>query len=101
MSTSKPNLFTRDDTFLGVCEAIGEDCGFNANWLRVALGVVVLWNPAVAIGAYLAAGVLVFLSRWLMPSASPSDAGRADQGVETAPRALAASNDEAALAEAA
>jgi phage shock protein PspC (stress-responsive transcriptional regulator) len=99
MSASKPNLFTRDDTFLGVCEAIGEDCGFNPNYLRVALGAVVLWNAELAIGAYLAAGVLVFLSRWLMPShaaaASPA-AGAVAAGPD-----MVADNDEGALAAAA
>lgn len=68
MTATRPNLFTRDDTFLGVCEAIGEDCGFHPNYLRVALGTLVLWNPAIAVGLYLGAGVLVFLSRWWMPS---------------------------------
>jgi len=99
MAASKPNLFTRDDTFFGVCEAIGEDCGFNPNYLRVALGAVVLFNPALAIGAYLVAGVLVFLSRWLMPVrampvAQPAESGAAGQ-------ASFADNDEVAVAVAA
>lgn len=28
---ARPNLFLRNDTFLGVCEAIGENFGFHAN----------------------------------------------------------------------
>ena len=33
---SGQNLFTRDDTFFGICEGVGEDFGFNANWRRLA-----------------------------------------------------------------
>ena len=32
----------RSQTLLGVCEAIGEDFGFIANYLRVPLGAIVL-----------------------------------------------------------
>lgn len=57
----------RDDTILGVCEAIGEDFGFNANILRVPLAALVLWNPFAAIGIYLALGAVVLASRLLFP----------------------------------
>ena len=68
MSKSEGNLLTRDDTFFGVCEALGEDFRFNANILRVALGVLVLWNPVAILSFYAGAGVLVFVSRWLAPN---------------------------------
>ena len=46
----------RSYTFLGVCEAIGEDFGFNPNYLRVPLGAIVVFNIWAAVGAYLALG---------------------------------------------
>ena len=61
MQAYQPTLFTRDDTFFGVCEALGEDFGFHPNLLRLPLGVALLWNPAVILSLYFGAGILVFL----------------------------------------
>ncbi len=61
------NLFLRNDTILGVCEAIGQDFGFNPNWLRVAFCVPIYWNPAVVVGAYLALGLVVAVTRFAIP----------------------------------
>ena len=61
----------RSQTLLGVCEAIGEDFGFNANYLRVPLGAIVVFNVWAAVGAYLALGVIVLASRMLFPKAKP------------------------------
>jgi phage shock protein PspC (stress-responsive transcriptional regulator) len=58
----------RSDTFLGVCEAIGQDLGINPNWIRVVFAPVILINPAAAIGAYLGLGAVVAGSRWLFPA---------------------------------
>ena len=41
-------------TIFGVCEAIGEDFGFNPVLLRVPFAASVLWSPLWAIVAYLA-----------------------------------------------
>ena len=57
----------RSTTLLGVCEAIGEDFGFNANYIRVALAAVVVFNIWAAVGAYLALGLVVLASRLLFP----------------------------------
>lgn len=57
----------RSDTFLGVCEAIGQDLGFNPNWLRVLFGSLLLWNPVAVVATYLGLGAVVALSRWLFP----------------------------------
>lgn len=57
----------RGDTFLGVCEAIGEDFGFNPNYLRVLLASGILFSPALVIGVYLALGAAVALSRYFFP----------------------------------
>ena len=68
MQHAETSVFARDDTFFGVCEALGEDFGFNPVYLRIALGVLVLWNPVAVLGGYVAAGLLVGLSRWLVPN---------------------------------
>ena len=60
------NLLTRDDTFLGVCEGLGEDFGINSNWLRLAFAVSLLWNPTAVVGLYLAAGIVVAASRLIV-----------------------------------
>ena len=57
----------RSHTILGVCEAIGEDFGFNPVFLRVPLAASVIWNPVVALGTYFALGALVLASRLLFP----------------------------------
>ena len=67
-----PALPLRDHTILGVCEALGEDFGFNPLFLRVPLATMVLWNFVAAIGIYLALGVAVALSRWIYPAARPA-----------------------------
>lgn len=94
MTTPSPNLFTRDDTFLGVCEALGEDFGIHANWLRLAMAGALFFAPVPVIVAYLAMGVLVAVSRWLFPAptalaiagsvdAAPSEQVEATQIVES------------------
>ena len=69
---TRPNLVLRHDTILGVCEGIGEDFGFNPNFLRVPLAAGVLWNPLAIFGIYLALGVALFVSRWIYPKAATS-----------------------------
>lgn len=61
------NLFLRNDTIFGICEGIGQDFGFNANYLRVALCSLLYFNPIAVIGGYFALGAAVALSRWLYP----------------------------------
>jgi phage shock protein PspC (stress-responsive transcriptional regulator) len=57
----------RNDTLLGVCEAIGEDLGFHANWLRVPLALALFWNAQFVIAGYLVAGVVIAVLRWIFP----------------------------------
>jgi phage shock protein PspC (stress-responsive transcriptional regulator) len=59
------NIMLRNDTILGVCEAIGQETGINPNWLRVAFCVPIFWNPLAVIGAYLALGVIVAATRFV------------------------------------
>lgn len=72
----------RQHTILGVCEAIGEDFGFNPIFLRVPLAAVVLWSPVVAIGAYFALGALVLASRLVFPR-STADTAQSANAIES------------------
>lgn len=83
----------RSHTIFGVCEAIGEDFGFNPVWLRALLAVGVLASPTWAIVTYLALGVIVLASRLLYPKAK---AEAAEAVAEQAP-----ANEQRELAKAA
>ena len=87
------NLLTRDDTFFGVCQGLGEDLGINPNWFRVALALALFVSPLGAVAAYAAGGVLVLASRLLVPhrrSASAEAQPVAARTVQNAqPEALA------------
>jgi phage shock protein C len=61
----------RSHTILGVCEAIGEDFGFNPTFLRVPFAASVLYSPMWAVIAYFAVGALVLASRLLFPTRWP------------------------------
>ena len=84
----------RSHTILGVCEAIGEDFGFNPVWLRVPLAASVLISPMMAIAAYLALGGVVLLSRLVWPKPKTAVA-------ETAAGQPAAANEQTEVAKAA
>jgi phage shock protein PspC (stress-responsive transcriptional regulator) len=77
MRFPKPTLLFRDDTILGVCEALGRDFGFNPIFLRVPLGVALIWNPVVIIAGYLAAALFVGLIRMVMPDPVQAEASAA------------------------
>ena len=96
MQTFPRNPLTREDTLLGVCEALGEDFRFNPLLLRVALGAGLFLNPLAAIGAYLGLGVLVLVSRLVAPNPrAPKviEAETAAETVEAAQRPLRADNE--------
>ena len=57
----------RAHTILGVCEAIGEDFGFNPVLLRIPFAASVLVSPMWAIATYFALGGIVLLSRLVFP----------------------------------
>jgi phage shock protein C len=69
----------RSHTILGVCEAIGEDFGFNPVLLRAPLAAIVLYSPLMAIGAYFALGAVVLLSRLLFPQPGAAKVETAEQ----------------------
>lgn len=69
----------RNDTFLGVCEAIGRDFGFNPNWLRVIFAPFILVSPVLTLAAYFALGAFVLLSRRLYPAVRKDAAATSDE----------------------
>jgi phage shock protein PspC (stress-responsive transcriptional regulator) len=61
------NLFTRPDTFFGVCQGLGEDLRIHPNLLRVALAGLLYFYPLAAAAAYAGAAALVLVTRFLYP----------------------------------
>jgi len=68
MPFSDTNVFARDDTFFGVCQAIGEDLGFNPNYLRIGFALPLLYAPVATLTVYAALAVIVVLLRVLVPN---------------------------------
>jgi phage shock protein PspC (stress-responsive transcriptional regulator) len=68
MAQAQGNILLRDDTMFGVCEGLGEDFGFNANYLRVALAVLLLASPMAGLGIYAGLGMVVAVSRLIAPN---------------------------------
>jgi phage shock protein C len=98
MQTAQPNPLMRDDTMFGVCQAIGDDFGFNPTILRAAFAIPLVWNPLLAAGIYVTLAVAVLVSRIVIreprqpqPASVPA----------AAPEALTADNETEVLAEAA
>lgn len=56
------------ESLFGVCAAVGEDFGFNPLWLRIVLGVSMLWNPVAVVAVYAWMGIAVLASRLLFPN---------------------------------
>lgn len=71
--TNQTPLPLRNDTILGVCEAIGQDFGFNPLYLRLAFIVPLFFAPALAFAAYLGLGVIVAATRYFAPNKPASE----------------------------
>src|SRR6478672_411681 len=84
----------RAHTILGVCEAIGEDFGFNPVLLRIPLAAGVLWSPTMVLAIYFGLGAAVLVSRLLFPKPKAVS-------VEVPARELSAANEQRELANAA
>ena len=80
MQDYQPAIFWREDTLFGVCEALGEDLGFNPLWPRIVLSVGLLWDPLAMIYAYLGLAVIVLFTRLIFPN--PRAAARAEAEAE-------------------
>ena len=65
MTNSTP-LPLRSDTILGVCEAIGQDFGFNPNYLRLAFIAPLFFAPIPTFAAYFGLGALVGVTHLLV-----------------------------------
>jgi phage shock protein C len=76
------NLLFRNDTILGVCEAIGQDFGFNPNWLRIAFCAPIYWNTGLVVGVYLGLGLVVVATRYAFPDRRAEAIAAAPQLVE-------------------
>ncbi|WP_432767781.1 MAG: PspC domain-containing protein [Sphingopyxis sp.] len=84
MDSETTNLFRRRDTFFGICEAVGEDFGFNPLWLRLAFVAPIFFFPVQTFAAYFALGVVVLASRLAVPARR--NAAAQAPAIEPAPR---------------
>ena len=68
MQNANTNLFLRDDTFLGVCQGLGEDLRIHPNILRLAFAPMLFFSWQGAIALYLGLGLLVLTTRLIAPN---------------------------------
>ena len=61
------SVIAREDTLLGVCQAIGEDFGFNPVYLRILFAIILFLSPIGAFAGYAVLGAVVAFSRWMAP----------------------------------
>jgi phage shock protein C len=88
---------TPQDNLFGVCNALGEDFGFNPLWLRLALAVTFLFAPvAIAIG-YFAMGGAVLAARWMFPDPDRKPRPTAREWILPAPAMPAPANQVEAI----
>lgn len=66
-------ILSRPDTLLGICQAVGDDFGFNPTWLRVLLCCGIFFNLTATVAGYLILGVFVVASRWMFPAPAQSN----------------------------
>ena len=78
MESAHTSVLTRDDTFFGVCEALGEDLGFSPVFLRIAFAVGLFLNPVAVIAVYAGLGALVAFTRFVAPNPRPKAPTQAD-----------------------
>jgi phage shock protein PspC (stress-responsive transcriptional regulator) len=98
MQTSQPSVFARDHTILGVCEALGEDLGFNPVLLRVPLAVCLLLNPWAVVATYIGLGVVVAFTRLVAPNPRRTVAAEAEAVAVAPEQAEAQAEPDMALA---
>jgi phage shock protein C len=58
------------DSLFGVCQSVGEHLGFNPLYLRIALFVLMFFNPIAMAVAYAALGAVVGLSHIVFPKSA-------------------------------
>jgi phage shock protein PspC (stress-responsive transcriptional regulator) len=84
MENETTNLFRRRDTFFGICEAVGQDFGFNPLWLRLAFVAPLFFFPVQTFIGYFALGLVVLASRLTFPAKTAAAAQPAPSAVEIA-----------------
>lgn len=80
----------RPHTILGVCEALGDDFGFNPLYLRIAFAAGLFFSATWVIAAYLGLGAIVAVSRWVSPVPSIMPVAAVPVDAEEEPLRLAA-----------
>ena len=80
----------RPHTILGVCEALGDDFGFNPLYLRIAFAGGLFFSATWVIAAYLGLGAIVAVSRWVSPVPSITQVAAVSLDDEEEPLRLAA-----------
>ncbi len=98
MQTAQPSVFARDHTFFGVCEALGEDLGFNPVFLRIAFAVGLFLAPLTMLALYAGLGLLVAFTRFIAPNPRPAAVTQADDAPVAEGPAEAQAEPEMALA---
>ncbi|MCW5647136.1 MAG: PspC domain-containing protein [Sphingopyxis sp.] len=86
MDTDTTNLFRRRDTFFGICEAVGQDFGFNPLWLRLAIVAPLFFFPVQTFIGYFALGAVVLVSRLLFPARATAAAPALTVATDSAAR---------------
>jgi phage shock protein PspC (stress-responsive transcriptional regulator) len=84
MQAAQTSPIARSDTLLGVCQALGEDFGFNPIWLRLAFALPLMFFPVAVFSAYLGLFAVVVLSRLLVRAPRRKVASEAVDAQETA-----------------
>lgn len=84
MENETTSLFHRRDTFFGICEAVGQDFGFNPLWLRLAFVAPLFFFPVQTFIGYFALGIVVLASRLFFPAKTGDAALAANQPVAAA-----------------
>lgn len=75
--------FMREDTFLGVCQSIGDGFRIPSNLLRLAIAPLLIWFPFETVTLYLLAGLLIAVLHWVVPGKRASQ--RSTAKAEIAP----------------
>ncbi|WP_447756583.1 PspC domain-containing protein [Sphingopyxis fribergensis] len=83
MDSETTNLFRRRDTFFGICEAVGQDFGFNPLWLRLAFVAPLFFFPAQTFMGYFGLGIVVLASRLIFPAKTAAAGQPTLSAVET------------------
>lgn len=62
--------FMRDDTFLGVCQTLGDGLRIPSNLVRIAIAPLLVWNPMLTLSVYVVVGIVIAVAHAVIPSAA-------------------------------